>query len=165
MLGALALLLSSGTSHTASGAGIWLLPWKWTQDQLGFLPGPLAGYPPAAAHVLELAGPAVLAAAVALLATVRRARDRASLATAGILALTLICLAGALQLRPIPTAELNRLVTEAADPASVQARSAWPCWPASRLARTRRSPRAASVSPSFPPVLRWRSSPGFRSGR
>ena len=32
----------------------------------------------------------------------------------------MICLAGALQLRPIPTAELNHLVTEVADPASVQ---------------------------------------------
>ena len=32
----------------------------------------------------------------------------------------MICLAGALQLRPIPTAELNHLVSEAADPASVQ---------------------------------------------
>ena len=30
------------------------------------------------------------------------------------------CLAGAVQLRPIPAAELNQLVTEAADPASVQ---------------------------------------------
>ncbi len=32
----------------------------------------------------------------------------------------MICLAGALQLRPIPTAELNHLVGEATDPASVQ---------------------------------------------
>jgi hypothetical protein len=118
MLGALALLLSSGTSHTASGAGIWLLPWEWTQDQLSSLPGPLAGYPPAGAHLLELAGIAVLAVAAALLATVKRARK--SLATAGILALAVICLAGALQLRPIPAASLNHLMNEAADPASAQ---------------------------------------------
>jgi hypothetical protein len=120
VLGALVLFLSSATSHLGSGGGIWLLPWEWTQDQLGSLPGPLAGYPPAAAHVLELAGFAVLAGIVALTVTVGRARARCGLATAGILALVVICLAGALQLRPIPTAELNHLVREAAGPASVQ---------------------------------------------
>lgn len=122
VLGALSLFLSSGTSHTASGGGIWLLPWEWTQDQLSHLPGPLAGYPPAAAHGLELAGVAVLAAAIALAASVSRARPwlRGGLTTAGILSLAVICAAGALQLRPVPTADLNRLVTEAADPASVQ---------------------------------------------
>ena len=52
--------------------------------------------------------------------TVGRARARGGLATAGILAMAVICLAGALQLRPIPTAELNHLVREVADPASVQ---------------------------------------------
>ena len=120
VLGALVLLLSSGTSHAASGAGIWLLPWEGMQDQLGSLPGPLAGYPPAGAHVLELAGIAVLAGIVALTVTVSRARARGGLATAGIAAVAVICLAGALQLRPIPTADLNHLVTEAANPASVQ---------------------------------------------
>jgi hypothetical protein len=119
-LGALVLLLSSATSHLGSGGGIWLLPWEWTQDQLGSLPGPLAGYPPAGAHVLELAGLAVLAGIAALTVTVGRARARGGLATAGILALVVSCLAGALQLRPIPTAELNHLVAEAAAPASVQ---------------------------------------------
>jgi hypothetical protein len=120
VLGALVLFLSSGTSQTATGSGIWLLPWEWTQDQLGSLPGPLAGYPPAGAHVLELAGIAVLAGIVALTVTVGRARARGGLATVSILALVVICLAGALQLRPIPTAELNHLVAEVADPASVQ---------------------------------------------
>jgi hypothetical protein len=120
VLGALVLFLSSGTSHTATGSGIWLLPWEWTQDQLGSLPGPLAGYPPAGAHGLELAGIAVLAAVVALTVTAGRARARGALAAAGILALAVICLAGVSQLRPIPTAELNHLVAAAADPASVQ---------------------------------------------
>jgi hypothetical protein len=120
VLGALMLFLSSATSHLGSGGGIWLLPWEWTQDQLGSLPGPLAGYPPAGAHVLELAGLAVLAGIAALTVTVGRAQARGGLATAGILALVVTCLAGALQLRPIPTAELNHLVTEAAGPASVQ---------------------------------------------
>ena len=120
VLGALVLFLSSATSHLGSGGGIWLLPWEWTQDQLGSLPGPLAGYPPAGAHVLELAGIAVLAGIVAQTVSVGRARARGGLATAGILALVVICLAGALQLRPIPTAELNHLVREVADPAAVQ---------------------------------------------
>jgi hypothetical protein len=117
VLTALALLFISGNSHTASGGGIWLLPWEWTQDELRWLPGPLAGYPPAGAHVLELAGVAVLAVAAALAATVGRVRARGALATAGVLAVAVICLAGVVQLRPIPTAELNHLVAEATDPA------------------------------------------------
>ncbi len=48
VLGALVLLITSVTTHLASGAGIWLLPWEIHQDQLGFLPGPLPGYPPVA---------------------------------------------------------------------------------------------------------------------
>jgi hypothetical protein len=122
VLVALALLVSSATSHTATGAGIWLLPWEWIQDQLSSLPGPLAGYPPAGAHLLELAGLAALAAAVALLVSVGRARPvaRRGLAAAGIVALAVICLAAALQLRPIPTAQLSRLITEIADPPAGQ---------------------------------------------
>jgi len=123
LLAALALLLSSGTSHTpAGGAGTWLLPWEWTQDQISSLPGPLAGYPPAGAHVLELAGICVLAVAVALLVSVPRAaaRARRRLTTTGIVALAVICLAGVLQLRPIPTAQLDRLVTEMAGPPAGQ---------------------------------------------
>jgi hypothetical protein len=120
VLGALALFLSSATTHLASGGGVWLLPWDILQDQLGQLPGPLAGYPPAGAHAAELAGAAVLAGIVALAVPVSRARARGWLTAAGILAVAVICLAGAVQLRPIPTAELNHLVTEIADPASVQ---------------------------------------------
>jgi hypothetical protein len=117
VLTALALLFISGNSHTASGGGIWLLPWEWTEDELPSLPGPLAGYPPARAHLLELAGIAVLAVAVALAATVGRARVRGALATVGILAVAVICLAGVVQLRPVPAAELNHLAAEATDPA------------------------------------------------
>jgi hypothetical protein len=118
VLGALALLLGSGTSHTLTGAGIWLLPSEWVQDQLSSLPGPLVGYPPAGAHLLELAGIAALAGAVALLGSVSRTNTRARRgpAIAAIVALAVICLAGALQLRPMPTAQLDRLVTEIADP-------------------------------------------------
>ena len=46
VLGALALFLSSATSHLATGSGIWLAPWQLGQDQLANLPAPLAGYPP-----------------------------------------------------------------------------------------------------------------------
>ena len=120
VLGALALLFSSGTSRLASGAAIWLVPWQNEEDQLANLPGPLAGYPPAGAHAVELAGLAILAGIVALAVTVRRARARGGLAVVGIVAAAAICFAGALQLRPIPTADLNHLVSEVANPASVQ---------------------------------------------
>jgi hypothetical protein len=120
VLGALALFTTAATNHLTSGGGIWLLPWEVLQDDLSQLPGPLAGYPPAGAHAVELAGLAVLAGIVALALTVSGARARGGLAAAGILAVALICFAGALQLRPVPTAELNHLVTEIADPASVQ---------------------------------------------
>jgi hypothetical protein len=120
VLGALALFLSSGQSHLPWAAGVWLYPWESFSDQLSYLPGPLAGYPPAGAHALELAGLAGLAGIVALAVTVGRARVRGGLAAAGIVAVAVICFAGALQLRPIPTADLNHLVSEVADPASVQ---------------------------------------------
>ena len=78
VLGALALFLSSGTSHLASGSGHLAAPVGVDcKIELGWLPGPLAGYPPAGAHALELAGLAVLAGIVALAVTVRRARARA----------------------------------------------------------------------------------------
>ena len=120
VLGALALFTTAATNHLTSGGGIWLLPWEVLQDDLSQLPGPLAGYPPAGAHALELAGLAVLAGIVALAVTIRRARARGGLAAAGILAVAVICFAGALQLRPVPAIDLNHLVTEIAEPASVQ---------------------------------------------
>jgi hypothetical protein len=120
VLGALVLFLISANSHTLSGGAVWLLPWEVKQDQLGQLPGPLAGYPAAGAHAAELAGIAAAAGIAALAMTVGSARARGGLAAAGILAVAVICFAGALQLRPIPTANLNHLVAEAADPASVQ---------------------------------------------
>src|SRR5215472_12639186 len=69
-LGALVLFLPAATTHLATGAGIWLVPWEILQDRLGGLPGPLAGYPPAGPHAPELAGLAVLAVIVALAMTV-----------------------------------------------------------------------------------------------
>ncbi len=120
VLGALVLFLSSGQSHLPGAAGLWLYPWPSFSDQLADLPGPLAGYPPAGGHALELAGLAVLAGAVALAVTISPARARGWLAAPGIIAVAVICIAGALQLRPIPTADLNHLVREVANPASVQ---------------------------------------------
>jgi hypothetical protein len=120
VLGALVLFLSSGQSHLPWAAGTWLYPWASFSDQLQVLPGPLAGYPPAAAHAVELAGLAVLAGIVAFAVTVRGARARSWLAAAGIVAVAMTCLAAALQLRPIPVAGLNHLVSEVADPASAQ---------------------------------------------
>jgi len=120
VLGALVLFLSSGQSHLPWAAGAWLYPWASFSDQLQVLPGPLAGYPPAAAHTVELAGLAALAGIVALAMTVRGARARGRLAAAGIVAVAVTCLAEAVQLRPIPAAGLNHLVSEVADPASAQ---------------------------------------------
>jgi hypothetical protein len=140
LVGALALFLSSGMTHLASGAVNWLVPWEMVQDQLGQLPGPLTGYPPGRAHALELAGLAAVTGIAALAVTVRQARARGGLAVAGIVAVAVICLAGALQLRPIPAAELNQLASEIADPASAQA-----CTTASQV--------SYCLYPAFGPLL------------
>jgi hypothetical protein len=120
VLGALVLFLASAQAYRFSTATTWLIPWDFKQDTLGFLPGPLADYPPAGAHAVELAAIAVLAGVVALALTVHGSRGRAVLATVGILAAAAICLAGAVQLRPIPAAAMNRMVAQSANPASVQ---------------------------------------------
>ncbi len=120
VLGALVLFLVSAQAYRFSAASTWVVPWDFKQDVLGVLPGPLAGYPPAGAHAVELAAIAVLAGLVALVLTVRGSGARAALATTGILAAALICLVGALQLRPIPAAAMSRMVALSANPASVQ---------------------------------------------
>jgi hypothetical protein len=119
VLGALVLFVPFSQSNRFSGPNIWLYPWikPW---QLDFLPGPLAGYPPVGAHAAELAGIAVLAGIVALVVSANGARAKSVLAFAAILSLAATCLAGAAQLRAIPTADLNRLVQAAVDPVSVQ---------------------------------------------
>jgi hypothetical protein len=120
LLGALVLFLPEAVIHILPGWSLWLIPWELTGDQLGSLPAPLAGYPPAGAHAAELAGIAVLAATVGLIITSRGARARLSVTTAGLLAVAVICVAGAVQLGPIPVAGLNRLAAEVANPGSVQ---------------------------------------------
>ncbi len=120
MLAALGLFILFTQAPRFSGGVIWLFPWAQV-DGLHFLPGPLAGYPPAAAHAAELAGVAVLAGVIAIALTARRGRPLIALASAGALAVAAICVAGAAQLQPLPAAELNHLVMETADPASAQA--------------------------------------------
>jgi len=120
LFGALALFLPTATAHLLPWWSIWLIPWHYFPDQLGWLPGPLTGYPPAAAHAAELAGVAILAAVVALAVTIRGARARGLLAAAGVLAVAAIFFAGAVQLEPVPAAELSHLAAEMADPGSVQ---------------------------------------------
>lgn len=120
MFGALVLFLPTATAHLIPGWSIWLIPWELYEDQLGWLPGPLAGYPPAGAHAAELAGVAVLAAIAALVMTVRSGRARGWLAAAGVLAVAAIVFAGAVQLTPVRAAGLSRLAAEMADPAPAQ---------------------------------------------
>jgi hypothetical protein len=120
VIGALLVLLPEATSHLSSGAGLWLAPWDFLLNQLGNLPGPLAGYPPTGGHLLELAGVALLAGVAALAMTVRGAWARGGLVVAGVVAVPVIAFAAVAQLSPIPASELNHLVTEIADPASVQ---------------------------------------------
>jgi len=120
LLGALALFLPTAMAHLLPAWSTWLIPWHYFPDQLGWLPGPLAGYPPAGGHAALLAGIAILAAIVALAVTVRSARARGLLAAGGVLAVAAIFFAGTVQLAPVPAAELDHLAAEMADPGSVQ---------------------------------------------
>ena len=106
-------------AYPALGGTPWLFPWT-SPDQLGSLPGPLAGYPPGAAHAVELTGLAVLAGAAALAVTPGRSRHRAALAVTAVVAAAAVCAGGAAQLRPIPTATVNRLVSEVANPLTAE---------------------------------------------
>ena len=119
VLAALCLLILWTQAQRSSGGVVWLFPWAQV-DGLHVLPGPLAGYPPAAAHAAELAGLAALAGVIAIALTVKHGRALIGLAAASVLAVAVIWAAGAVQLQPIPSADLNRLVNEAADPAAAQ---------------------------------------------
>ena len=102
-------------AYPALGGLPWLFPWT-IPDQLGSLPGPLAGYPPGGAHALELAGVALLAAVAALMVTKGGTRHRMRLAVTAIVAVAVIGAGVAAQLPSIPTATLNRLFSAAANP-------------------------------------------------
>jgi hypothetical protein len=122
LVGALAALVwfaSVGQSNQFNSPVTWLFPWA-DPDQLNLVPAPVPGYPPAGAHAVELAGVAALAGVVALAWHSRSAIQRGALLVGGGITVAVICVAGAIELQPIPTADLNRLVAEAANPASVQ---------------------------------------------
>ena len=121
-VGVLAALAWAGPfsqSNRFNGAVTWLFPWVISQ-QLGQFPGPVAGYPPGSAHAVELAGIAALAGVVALACRARAAIHKGMLLVAGTVAVAVICLAGAVQLQPISTSNVNSLVAKAATPASFQ---------------------------------------------
>ena len=122
LLGALALFLPVVLETALPGSAMWLVPWHLHPDELGWIPGRLAGYPPAGLHAAYLAGGAVLAGTVALALTTRgvRARFRALLTAAGAVGAAVLCLTGVLQARPVPVAGLNRLTAETANPISAE---------------------------------------------
>ena len=57
LFGALALFLPTATGHLIPGGVIWLIPWQLYDDQLGWLPGPLTGYPSAGTRCCWAASP------------------------------------------------------------------------------------------------------------
>jgi hypothetical protein len=119
VLAALAWLAPFSQSNRFNGAVTWLFPWVISQ-QLGNFPHPVSGYPPGVAHAVELAAIAALAGVVALAWTARAAIARAGLLTAGAIAVAVIGIAGALQLQPISTSNLNGLVAQVATPTQFQ---------------------------------------------
>jgi hypothetical protein len=119
VLAALAWAAPFSQSNRFNGAITWLFPWVISQ-QLGNFPHPVSGYPPGVAHAVELAGIAALTAVVALAWHARAVIARAALLTAGAMAVAVIAIAGAVQLQPISTSNLNRLVAQASTPTRFQ---------------------------------------------
>lgn len=118
-LAALVWIVPFGQSNGFNGAVIWLFPWVEPR-QLGQFPHPVTGYPPAAAHAVELAGVAALAGVATLAWGSRATIRRGVLLAAGAAAVALTCIAGVVELQPIATTGINSLVSEAANPVSVQ---------------------------------------------
>jgi hypothetical protein len=119
VLTALAWAAPFSQSNRFNGAGTWLFPWVISQ-QLGQFPQPVPGYPPGVAHAVELVGIAALAVVVALAWQGRAAITRGVLLAVGAVAVAVICLAGVVQLQPISTSNVNRLVAQAANPTQFQ---------------------------------------------
>ena len=121
IVGALVWFALPGQSNQFNSPVIWLFP--WASAQLNTLPGPLTGYPPATAHTTELAGIALLAGVMALIAGASR-RKRISLARrqrvivgiAGLASVAAIVAAGVAQFQPIPASALSRAVNQGAHP-------------------------------------------------
>ncbi|HTC68995.1 MAG TPA: hypothetical protein VK662_05445, partial [Acidothermaceae bacterium] len=119
VLGAFLWLLPFSQSNRFNGAIPWLFPWV-KPAQLGELPSRLAGYPPALAHAFELAAIVILASGVALAITAAATQHRVAAlgVIAGALAATVA--AGVVQLQPIPTRDVDRVISEAVNSPSVQ---------------------------------------------
>jgi hypothetical protein len=113
VLGGFVWFIPFSQSNRWTGSITWVFPWV-KPDQLAGLPGPLAGYPPASAHAVELAAIAVLAGVLALAVAVAGRRSRAGLLAVAAAALAAIVVAGGVQSRPIPTQTLDDLVSQAA---------------------------------------------------
>jgi hypothetical protein len=119
VLGALIWIAPFSQSNRFSGPGTWLWPWVMPY-QLDQFPAPVAGYPPTTAHALALAGIAGVAIVVALGWRGRTAFRRGLLLGSGAVAIAVACIAGVVVYRPVPLVDVNRLVSDAAAPASVQ---------------------------------------------
>jgi hypothetical protein len=121
IVGAFAWLVLPVQSNQFNSAVIWLFP--WANVQLTTLPGPLTGYPPAAAHAAELAGFALLAGVAALIARASRRertsvpwRGRVIVAIAGLVSVAAIVAAGVVQFWPVPASAVSRAVNQVAHP-------------------------------------------------
>ena len=119
VLAAFVWFIPFSQSNRFNSAIVWLFPWV-KPPQLNQLPGPLSGYPPATAHAFELAAIAALAGFVALAITAAARRQRLGLLGVAAAALAAIVMACTVQLQPIPTRDLDHLVSEAANTGPAQ---------------------------------------------
>lgn len=119
VLGAFVWLLPFSQSNRFNSAIPWLFPWV-KPAQLSELPRRLAGYPPTLAHALELAAIVVLAGVVALAITSAARRHRVGLLVAGAAGLAGLVVTCLVQLQPIPTRDIDRVVSEAANTGAAQ---------------------------------------------
>ncbi|HEY3869646.1 MAG TPA: hypothetical protein VGM10_14890 [Actinocrinis sp.] len=110
VLAAFVWFIPFSQSNRISGPVTWLFPWI-EPAQLRELPGPMAGYPPALAHTMELAAIAVLAAALALAAAATAKRTRIGplvVAAAAVVAIVATC---GVQMQPVPAQDVQSLVS------------------------------------------------------
>ncbi len=119
VLGGFVWLLPFSQSNRFNSAIPWLFPWV-KPAQLSELPSRLPGYPPALAHALELAAIVLLAGVVALAMTSAARRHRVGLLVAAATGLAVIVGACLVQLQPIPTRDIDRVVSEAANTGAEQ---------------------------------------------
>ena len=119
VLGAFVWFLPFSQSNRFNSAVPWLFPWV-KPAQLNELPRRLPGYPPALAHATELAAIVVLVAMIALAVTAAAKRQRVGLLVTAAAALAAIVGACIVQLQPIPTRDVDRVVSEAANAGSTQ---------------------------------------------